>query len=134
MDISFGILTYPGNENEAKKSIKSIENQEIPNYEIIIIGGNDHYKNRNLNHIEFDESIKNGWITKKRNIFFENAKFDLLVCMHDYLTLDLGWYEGLKKFGHNFDVLSNKILKKMERGIMIGIYQESTEIDLINIF
>jgi len=112
MDISFGILTYPGNENEAKKSIKSIENQEIPNYEIIIIGGNDHYKNRNLNHIEFDESIKNGWITKKRNIFFESAKFDLLVCMHDYLTLDLGWYEGLKKFGHNFDVLSNKILKK----------------------
>ncbi len=73
MNISFGILTYPGNENEAKKAIKSIENQEISNYEILIIGGNNHYRNRNLKHIKFDESIKNGWITKKKKYFFREC-------------------------------------------------------------
>ena len=71
MKISFGILTYPGNEEEVKKAIKSIERQNITLYEIIVIGGSNIYKNNNLIHLEFDESIKKGWITKKRNIFFK---------------------------------------------------------------
>lgn len=112
MKISFGILTYPGNEQKAKKAIKSIESQNITSYEIIVIGGRDIYKNNNLIHIEFDESIKKGWITKKRNIFFKKAKYEILVCMHDYLTLDKDWYKGLQRYGQNFDVLSNRILKK----------------------
>ena len=58
MKISFGILTYPGNEEEAKKVVTSIENQNVKFYEIIIIGGSNIYKNSNLKHIEFDESIK----------------------------------------------------------------------------
>lgn len=112
MKISFGILTYPGNEEEAKKVIKSIERQNITLYEIIVIGGSNVYKNNNLIHIEFDESIKKGWITKKRNIFFKEAKYEILVCMHDYLTFDTDWYKGLLRYGANFDVLSNRILKK----------------------
>ena len=77
MEISFGILTYPGNEDEAKKVIKSIEKQNIPLYEVIVVGGKNVYTNINLKHIEFDESIKNGWITKK-GIFFlrmQNMKY-----------------------------------------------------------
>lgn len=112
MKISFGILTYPGNEEEAKKVVTSIENQNVKFYEIIIIGGSNIYKNSNLKHIEFDESIKKSWITKKRNIFFEEAKYEILVCMHDYLTLDLDWYKGLIRYGDKFDILSNKIIKK----------------------
>ena len=32
--------------------------------------------------------------------------------MHDYLTFDTDWYKGLLRYGANFDVLSNRVLKK----------------------
>jgi GT2 family glycosyltransferase len=114
MDISFGIFTYIGREKEVLNVIESIQNQKIENYEIIVIGGSDKYYDydTNLLHFQFDESIKENWITKKRNIFFENANYDTLVCIHDYLVFGNNWYQGLIKFGSNFDVLSNKIIKE----------------------
>ena len=77
MKISFGILTYPGNEEEAQKVIKSIERQNITLYEIIVIGGSNVYKNNNLIHIEFDESIKKDGLQKKEIFFLrkQNMKY-----------------------------------------------------------
>ena len=59
--------------------------------------------------ISFDESVKNAWITKKKNIITENAKFDNIVYMHDYVLLDDKWYEGQLKSGDNFFVTMDKI-------------------------
>jgi glycosyltransferase involved in cell wall biosynthesis len=38
MNFTFGIVTVKGNEKLLKKTIKSIEKLNIPNYEIYIIG------------------------------------------------------------------------------------------------
>jgi hypothetical protein len=80
---------------------------KIPNYEILMIGD---VKNPKVKCIEFDESIKNGWITKKKNILCQTAKFENVVLLHDYLVFNSNWYSGFKKFGNNFDVAMNVIL------------------------
>ena len=64
MKFTFGIIT--GNAGQQIHDIiDSIEKQEIPEYEIIIVGSSDIIRNHTTN-IPFDESIKNAWITKKR--------------------------------------------------------------------
>ena len=45
--------------------IDSIEQQNIPEYEVVIVG-NSLVSRKNTKVIPFDESVKNAWITKKR--------------------------------------------------------------------
>jgi len=117
MNFTFGIIT--GGTNNGRESlsnieisdricniIESIRSQNIPNYEIIIVGGINNY-GEGIRHIEFDESQKKGWITRKKNIIVENAKYDNLVIMHDYIKLEHGWYQGFLEFGDDWDVCMN---------------------------
>ena len=80
MDFTFGIITG-GSQNHRedteenlvveriKKIISTIDLQNIPNYEIIIVGGPNQYENiNNLRHVPFDDKRYFGWITKKKNI------------------------------------------------------------------
>ena len=119
MNFTFGIITggtfnhreslsENGISNRIQDIISSIEAQNIPQYEIIIVGGNNDYqKFKNVNHISFDETHKEKWITKKKNLITQNATYDNLVIMHDYIKLELGWYEGFLKFGNDWDVCMN---------------------------
>lgn len=93
------------------QSIKSIENLNIPNYEIIIMGNADQLRNKfkNLKVINFDETFKPLWITRKKNMITEYAKYENIVYIHDYIKFDLDWYEGFKKFGTNFEICTSKI-------------------------
>ena len=116
MDFTFGIITSNNIEN-LNKIIDSIEIQNISNYEIIIVGCNKIFNLTNLNKLKrknctcipFDESIYPGWITKKKNIITQNAKYENIVYMHDYIVLDNNWYKGYLKNGNNFDVIINPI-------------------------
>ena len=94
MNWTFGIITAGNNFDNLSKICDSIYNQQIPEeqYEIIIVGGNN-IELPNVRHIPFDESKKSKWITKKKNIIAENAKFDNLCIMHDYIILDNQWYK-----------------------------------------
>ena len=82
MKFTFGIITY-NDEARTLLAIKSILRENIPDCQIIVVGGENLYNNDNITHIPFDESIKEGWITKKKNIITENAKYDNIVYMHD---------------------------------------------------
>lgn len=112
MKITFGIITNTNqNNNDYIKYIyQSIINQNIDdNFEIIIVGG----KNiclQNIKHIPFDENIKNSWITKKKNIVAQEAKYNNIVLMHDYVYLDNLWYYNFKNFTENWDVCMNSII------------------------
>jgi hypothetical protein len=101
MDFTFGIITDGRVDNIILQIINSIEEQNIPNYEIIIVG-NSKISGNNINVINFDESIKRAWITKKKNIICQNAKYENIVLLHDYVLFDKDWYKGFLKFGHNF--------------------------------
>jgi hypothetical protein len=114
MDFSFGILTSKDSEEYLNKIVESIVDQNIPNYEIIIIGNTTEVFDKNINiiKINFNEDEKKGWITKKKNLITENANFENIVYLHDYLILNKNWYEGFLNFKEDFKVCTNKIVTK----------------------
>lgn len=111
MDFTFGIITTPETKCFLESIIQSIEKQGIPNYEIVIIGSVDYsvYSGEYIKVIPFDETIYPGWITKKKNLIIDQAKYENIVFLHDYIGFDEGWYDGFLKFGNQFDVVSNII-------------------------
>lgn len=122
---TFGITSlyiHVENENISKenelllKVIESIKKLNIPesSYEILIIGNNNLKSDINIsNNIKlffFDESIKKGWITKKKNILVEKSNFENVILIHDYISFNSDWYEGFQKFETDWDVCMVKIL------------------------
>jgi GT2 family glycosyltransferase len=112
MDFTFGIITDGKNDNFIIDIISSIINNKIPNYEIIIVGNTKIVNSENIKIFLFDETVKRGWITRKKNIIIENAKYENLVLMHDYVKLDENWYNGFIEFGNDFEFCVNKIFNK----------------------
>ena len=116
MDFTFGICVTKENKHLHPIIYNQIKNQKIPNKQIIFIGDIYHNLNKdwlceNLydDYIHFDETQKTGWITKKKNLIVENAKYENIVLMHDYIVLENGWYEGFLKFGNDFQVCMNRV-------------------------
>jgi len=111
MKITFGIITTENTQSYLNDIIRSIENQCIPSdsYEIIIIGNCSLMESNNIRIIPFDESLRNMWITKKKNIITTEAKYDNIVYMHDYLILDANWYQEFLEFGTDWDICMNSI-------------------------
>jgi len=106
ISFTFGIVTSGNSDDRIEKIVESIKQLEIPQYEIIIVGNS---KLNGLNVIPFDESIKSGWITKKKNIITENAKYENIVYLHDYIVFDKDWYNGWLKFGDKYHACMNVI-------------------------
>lgn len=109
MNFTFGIITAGQNDIVIEEIIESIIKQKIPNYEIIIVGNSNIIKD-NVRVINFDESIKSGWITKKKNLITLESRYDNIVFLHDYIKLLDGWYEGQIKSGDNFFVRMDVIV------------------------
>ena len=117
IDFSFCIIT--DNSIDACKRISemvfSIRSQQIANYEILIIGGTGNKFSGNLENlykIDFNEGIKRGWITKKKNDVAKIAKYNNLVMMHDYFILHPSWYKHYETFlkDREYDVCCNPVL------------------------
>jgi hypothetical protein len=109
MEFTFGIITGGNNDSMINEIIDSIENENIPNYEIIIVGESKIFR-KNTKIISFNESIRRAWITKKKNIITHEAKYDNVVYLHDYIRLNQGWYKGQIISGDDFKVRMDKII------------------------
>jgi hypothetical protein len=109
--ITFGIITTKETQSYLDIIIDTIKKQQIPNnlYEIIIVGNCDIIDIENTTVIPFDESVKHMWITKKKNTITNNAKFENIVYLHDYIALCNGWYNGFLNFGFDWDICMNPI-------------------------
>lgn len=110
MDFTFGIITSGNSNNFIKTIIDSIYKNNIQNFEIIIVGNTNILQTDNIRVIPFNENIKAGWITRKKNIIVQQAKYENVVLLHDYITLGDNWYEGFLQFGNDFDFCINKII------------------------
>lgn len=114
IDFTFGIITNGSSDNFLCQIIDSIKIQNIPNYEIIIVGNtNIKQEDDTVIIIPFDETIKPAWITRKKNIIAQKAKYPYIVFLHDYIMFMDGWYDGFLKFkqlNEDFDVISNVII------------------------
>jgi glycosyltransferase involved in cell wall biosynthesis len=109
MDFTFGIVTYKESPNDIQKVIESIYEQKIPNFEIVIIGGHEPL-DKNIIYYPFDDTIRAGWITKKKNLITKLANYENIVFMHDYIYLDSDWYKNFVQFGNDWSVCLNPIL------------------------
>ena len=103
---TFGMVTNGSRPEFAKQAIESIRKLKIPHYEIIICGYYPQHEGKNIKYIEFTQRDDLGWITKKKNIIAENAKYDNLCIFHDRMVFSKNWYGGMKKYGNNFEILS----------------------------
>lgn len=98
MKFTFGIITAGGQNIFINKIIDSIEQENIPEYEIVVVGSFS-YPRLHTTVYEFPEHITPaGWITKKKNVIAQLAKYENLVLLHDYIALEKGWYSGFLKF------------------------------------
>jgi hypothetical protein len=111
MDFTFGIITSQKNPLEyLNQTIDSIKKLNIPNYEIIIIGGDQDLCIDNINLYSFKEHPTMGWITKKKNLITQKAIYENIVYMHDYFYFDEKWYENFLLFGNDWKVCTNKLI------------------------
>jgi hypothetical protein len=116
MKFTFGFITT--NTSNLIESINSIIDLQIPqtDFEVIIVGGTNIFTHLSfITHIPFDETIKNAWITKKKNIIIENAKYENIVMCHDYIKFDINWYSSFLTFGNDWDICVTKIVNKNGR-------------------
>lgn len=112
MKFTFGIITSASTNNYLKSCVDSIKSQKIDkdSFEIIIVGDSNIGDEENIKKIGFEESIKPLWITRKKNLITENSSFDNICYLHDYVSLEEGWYEGFLKFGESWDICMNPIV------------------------
>lgn len=96
MKWTFGLITS-SNPDYLRDAITSIRVNGPPLHaaEIILVGGKRDYDGIDL-WIPFDETIKDGWITKKKNLVANAASNPLVCLMHDYVSLSPGWWDGVQ--------------------------------------
>lgn len=110
-DWSFCITTGYENINQLEEIVDSIRCLNIPNYEILFIGDlhtdlGDSLNGDDISHINFDDSIKPRWITKKKNILAQTARYENIAMMHDYHVFDKDWYAYFQNFETEWDICS----------------------------
>ena len=108
IQFTFGIITIYEDKQRLQEIIESIRNLNIPEYEILFVGDGDSsdIDGEDIRKIDFDESIKERWITKKKNIIVKEAKYESIVLMHDYHIFDKDWYKNFVEFGTDWDICS----------------------------
>jgi hypothetical protein len=110
MKWTFGIVTIGNAEENIRRIHDSIMGQHAADdFEIIIVGGNDMSLPK-VRHLPFNESERQGWITKKKNLIAQEATHNNICLMHDYVFLYEDWYKNFEKFGDDWDVCMNSII------------------------
>ena len=100
MKFTFGIITATQVPVEV---IQSINDLNIPEYEIIVIGGELKSWYDNVIHKPFEEN--SGPYTLKKNLITKYAKYENIVYTHDYLIFDNNWC----KFSLSSSVINTRL-------------------------
>jgi hypothetical protein len=110
--VTFGICSSPDSSFYLERVISSIVEQRIQNFEIIIVGNiNSSLKaSENIIIIPFDENVKPGWITAKKNLITRFARYENIVFLHDYIVFDKNWYQQIKNDLVHHEIIMCKIL------------------------
>jgi hypothetical protein len=110
-EFTFGIISNGADEKSLRKVVMSIYMQSLRKFEIVIVGGENIQlpEDDRIRHIPFDESVKPGWVTKKKNLISQLAQYDKIVFLHDYVALDEDWAAGFAIFGDDWDLAMTRV-------------------------
>lgn len=103
---TFGICSDYSQPNRLAAVISSIQRLQISDCEILVIGSPT-LTIPSVRQIPFDETIKSGWLTKKKNTLVNQASHENVVVLHDYFEFDPGWYDGFLAFGDDWEICCN---------------------------
>jgi len=114
---TIGVITNGKRDNWVLGMIESVRKQRIPEYEILIVGntGSAVREQKGVRFVYFDQKDEKGWITRKKNVICEKAKYENVLVLHDHLFLDKNWYSGMKRYGNYFQILTFWINSAAER-------------------
>jgi hypothetical protein len=88
--ISFAIVTDGKSHHYLSNTVKSILDLELKSFEIIIVGLSE-FPDPSVRCVPFDDSVRDGWITRKKNLAVSHSKGDIVVILHDYMKLNQDW-------------------------------------------
>jgi len=120
---SFGMVTNGVRKDFIKKSIESIRSLKIPEYEIIVCGKYPFPIENDIIYIPFTKRDDRGWITKKKNLIANEARFKNLCIFHDRIVFSKKWYKAMRHYGNVFEVLTCRQLLK--NGTRVGDWVHS---------
>lgn len=104
---TIGYITN-GQQNELLAlGVQSVR-REVPDAEIIIVGGDG--KIDCDTYVPFDESQMPRWITRKKNIIAQHASYDNICLMHDYVMLCDSWLQANDDFGYDWLTCMHRVL------------------------
>ena len=104
---TFGILTS-GASAQAAEMASAILSLDLPNVEVIFCGPrpagvpND----PRVSAIDLDEPEPRGWITRKKNLIADRARFDNLCLLHDRYVITPDWADALSTYGPCYSFLT----------------------------
>lgn len=111
---TFGIITLGSRNEWVEQMIRSIVAQKIPHFEIIVCGKYFEREEPFIRYVEMpNDEIPN--LTRKKNRIVQEARFENVVVLHDRIVLEDGWYEGMKRFGNDWDFLGCKVTHRGSR-------------------
>ena len=102
-----GIVTNGKRPTWVRELVESVKRQNIPEYEILIVGSHVDINSDNVKFFPFTvRDNGKGWITRKKNMIIENAKYENLLILHDRMILGDGWFAGMERWGNCFEALA----------------------------
>lgn len=114
MNFTFGIITDGSQDDRVRDIIASINALRIPDsYEILIVNPTTELTitldKKVLRRIPFADDKPLGWITRKKNVIAQEAMYENIVFLHDYVKFEAGWYDWWADFGGDWDIAMNVI-------------------------
>jgi len=65
-----------------------------------------------MKRLDFDESLKKGWITRKKNLMVQAATHENILLIHDYYRLSPTFLSVFENVEQDFDILQPRIITK----------------------
>jgi glycosyltransferase involved in cell wall biosynthesis len=107
MSHTFCIITGGYRPDTLKTVIKSIRAQNIPEYEIIVVG--KHHLEHGIVYIESEEAAVGGRLSEMRNKAVTRARYENIVILDDDIILSPDWYAAFLTYNKPFDILTSQV-------------------------
>ena len=104
---TFGILTS-GASARATAMAAAILDLDLPNVEIIFCGPRPAGvpQDPRVSAIDLEQPEPRGWITRKKNLIADRARYDNLCLLHDRYVVTAAWAEALSAYGQCYSFLT----------------------------
>jgi len=104
---TFGILTS-GPSSTALQMIKDIVSSAPGNFEIIICGPapGEIPVDERIRWIDLETPEPRGWITRKKNMIADAARYENLCILHDRFIFPGSFFESIERYGPVFSILT----------------------------